>query len=151
METYFIMTRSQRNAAGITTLPVHGVSKAVNSSLKPETQAHRERLQHNSQNLEIPERETETPGQGQGARARTHESQEIGNSTHTDPSSPNLVTQVSKKTDSRVTRSEIPARTLVTPEISNNLDLSRFDGPLGQLPLVPLPSRAVTTKLSGDA
>ena len=45
METYFIMTRSQRNAAGITTLPVHGVGKAVNPNLKPETQAHRERLQ----------------------------------------------------------------------------------------------------------
>ena len=91
METYFIMTRSQRIAAGITTLPVHGADKAVNPNLKPETQAHRERLQNNSQNLEIPERETETPGQGQGARSRADDSPETGNSTHTDPSSPNLV------------------------------------------------------------
>ena len=150
METYFIMTRSQRNAAGITTLPVHGVGKAVNPNLKPETQAHRERLQNNSQNLEIPEIETETPGQGQGARARTDESQETGNSTHADPSPPNLVTQVSKKTDSRATRSETPARPLVTSGISNDLDLSRFDGPLGSLPLVPLPSRAVTRTHQGD-
>ena len=107
-------------------------------------------MQSNSQNLEIPERETETPGQGQGARARIDESQETGNSTHTDASPPNLVTQVSRKTDSRATRSETPVRPLVTSGISNDLDLSRFDGPLGQLPLLPLPSRAVTRTHQGD-
>ena len=151
METYFIMTRSQRIAAGITTLPVHGVGKAVNPNLKPETQAHRERLQNNSQNLEIPAEENETPGQGQSATARTDDSPDVGNSTLTQQSSPNLATQVSKNTDSRATRSETPSRPLVTPEISNDLDLSRFDGSLSQLPLVPLPSRAVTrTQGDGD-
>ena len=151
METYFIMTRSQRIAAGITTLPVHGASKAINPNLKPETQALRERLQHRNHNLEIPEEESETPGQGQSATSRADDSPEVGNSTHTLPSSPNLATQVSRNDDSRATRSETTVRPLVTTGISNDLDLSRFDGPLGQLPLVPLPSRAVTrTQGDGD-
>ena len=62
-----------------------------------------------------------------------------------------MATQVSKNVDSRATRSETQVRPLVTTGISNDLDLSRFDGPLGQLPLVPLPSRAVTrTQGDGD-
>ena len=91
------MTRSQRIAAGITTLPVHGASKAINPNLKPETQALRERLEHRSHNLEIPEEESETPGQGQSATSRADYSPEVGNSTLTLPSVPNLATQVSKR------------------------------------------------------
>ena len=159
MESFFIMTRSQRMAAGIPALPVHGAEKAVNPNLKPETQAHRERLQNKSQIQENLGRERETETQDSsptpmltsspGRDPRNTLVQQNGKSP--DTTRPNLENHTTRSNKTKATRSKTPDKSLVASRDDNDPDPSKFDGPLGPLPLVPLPSSAVTRTPQGES
>ena len=63
---------------------------------------------------------------------------------------PNLENHTTREDRTKAIRSKTPDKSLVASRDFNDPDLSKFDGPLGQLPLVPLPSSAVTRTPQGE-